>query len=105
MAKTKVVFYGIEPMQYARLAGTICVILGLILGAFATITSIFSPSSASIESRVFGAFAIVWAPVVYGLTGFVFAGIGAAVLNKVLRRIGGLVLHVDLGLYRDPSAL
>jgi hypothetical protein len=76
--------------------------LGLILGAFCTVTSIAGVAFArqahialfGVAGAYVGFFAVILCPVLYGLIGGVGAAIGAAMYNLASGWIGGLEIEI-----------
>ena len=90
----------VGPLSVARVMGLLYALMGLMLGAFISlfsfIGSAFSPKEMPAGMGVlFGVGAIVALPIFYGLLGFIFALIGAAVYNLVASWVGGVELDVQ----------
>jgi hypothetical protein len=92
----------ISPMSAAKVAGLVYALIGLVIGAcfsvfMLTIGSLFADEprpEGAFFGMLFGAGAIVIAPVFYGVMGFVGGGLTAFVYNMVAGWAGGL--EVDL---------
>lgn len=88
---------------YAVLGAIMGVLVGLMFFAFSQATSsLYSGSSAYGGSKVpqgllagLGAFAIIVAPIVYGIGGFIGGVIGAAIYNVVAKWVGGIELDLE----------
>lgn len=88
----------IEPLQAAKLAGTLYALLGLVIGAlFALMGGMLGSlgSETVIPGAVFGIGAIIIFPIFNGICGFIFTLIGAALYNVVAKLVGGLQLEVE----------
>src|SRR5690349_24642775 len=93
----------ISPLSFAKISGLFYGIIGFIGAAFFSLFMMAGSAigaSASGRSMPFiGAFgaglAIIILPVIYGLLGFVFGLIGAAVFNVIAGWTGGLELEVQ----------
>ena len=88
----------IDPMQAAKLAGTLYALLGLVIGAlFALLGGVFGSLGVGslIPGAAFGLGAIIILPILYGICGFIFTLIGAALYNFVAKLVGGLQLEVE----------
>jgi hypothetical protein len=88
----------VKPMSCAKIFGTVYAVLGLLVGAIATLvmTTIgrVMPEEASEMGAMFGAFlgagAIIILPICYGLVGFIGGAIGAVAYNVVAGWVGGI---------------
>jgi hypothetical protein len=76
--------------QTAKVVGVLYALMGLIFVPIALIASMFSPN----ESQFGAGFALAL-PIIYGVLGFVFTAIGAAIYNFVAGLVGGI--EVELG--------
>lgn len=89
----------IEPMSCAKVGGTLYALLGLIIGICFTLASMVGFGalglSGSSMGTLFGVGAIILLPILYGVLGFIFMYITAALFNVAVKFAGGLVLEVD----------
>jgi hypothetical protein len=89
----------IEPLQCAKVAGTLYALLGLVIGVIFSLVALGGglPSQGSIPffGAVFGVGAIIILPICYGIFGFLFSLLAAAFYNVVARLVGGLELLVE----------
>lgn len=87
-------------LSLAKIMGALYTGIGLVIGAFVALLSLFGAALGAGESpeawmgTFFGIGAIVFLPIFYGLLGFVGGLIGAALYNLVAGFIGGLELDV-----------
>lgn len=90
----------INPMSAAKLMGVLYALVGILFGGLISLLSIVGGAlgAATGESQVagmlFGAGAIIFLPIFYGVLGFVMTLIGAALYNGVASMVGGLELEV-----------
>lgn len=89
-----------EPWSLAKIAGAVYVVIGLIIGACFSLISVLglatTPDDAPARLGLFfGVSAIVWAPLFYGLLGFVGALIVAGLYNWMARMVGGVRLELE----------
>jgi hypothetical protein len=92
-------------LSVAKVAGVLYAALGLIIGTifalFAVLGSAALQSAAAEEEipaifgALFGVGAIIFFPILYGILGFVFIGILAALYNFVAGLVGGVVIDVQ----------
>jgi len=86
----------IEPVQCAKMAGTLYALLGFIVGL---IFSLFALTGGAMVGLPFGAAfgigAVILLPLLYGCLGFIMALIMAAIYNLVAGWIGGLEIQVE----------
>lgn len=90
----------VGPLSFARVMGMLYALMGLMLGAcislFSFIGSAFSPRDMPGGMGIlFGVGAIVALPIFYGLVGFIFSLVGAALYNLVASWVGGVELDVQ----------
>jgi hypothetical protein len=84
-------------MSFARISGLLYTILGVVLIPFILMATAFAPSKGR-GGMPFGGgmiFALA-APFLYGLLGFVFGAIMAALYNVVAGWIGGVELELEV---------
>jgi protein-S-isoprenylcysteine O-methyltransferase Ste14 len=79
----------IDPMQAAKMATVIYLILGLVFVPFLMLASMAAPTGFGIG------FAIAM-PLMYAVFGFVFTLIGAFIYNLVAGWVGGVELELDV---------
>ena len=90
----------VGPLSFARVMGMLYGLMGLMLGAcislLSFIGSAFSPREIPGGMGIlFGVGAIVALPIFYGLVGFIFSLIGAALYNLVASWVGGVELDIQ----------
>jgi hypothetical protein len=98
----------IGPLSAAKIAGLLYAIMGLIIGFFVTAVSLLGAAmgglgdapQAAIFPLFFGAGAVIFLPLFYGVIGFVAALIGAALYNVLAGMVGG----VEIELEQQPPA-
>ena len=88
----------IEPISFAKIAGILYACIGIIAGLFmwmfsGLMSGIGGPDAAMFTS-MFGIGSIIIFPILYGIIGFLFGFVAAALYNVVADRIGGI--EVDL---------
>ena len=79
-----------SPLQVATVLGILYGIMGLILAPVFYLAASMAPGGAP-----FGPGFIIAMPVLYGLLGFVFTAIGAALYNLVAGWVGGIEVEVE----------
>ena len=89
----------IEPMSCAKVGGMLYALLGLLFGVCFSVASMIGIGASAFAGSPYGAFfgvgAIIVLPLVYGVLGFIFLFITAALFNLAAKLAGGLVLQVD----------
>jgi hypothetical protein len=91
----------VGPLSFAKLMGALYVFVGLVFGAIISLISIVGgamvpdDSGGGMLGAVFGVAAIMVLPIFYGVLGFVFSLIGAALYNAVASVVGGIELEVQ----------
>lgn len=94
----------IDPFSAGKLLGVLYGILGLVVGGIFTLASLLGAAVAGANGAegaialAMGAGAIVIAPIMYGILGFIGGLIGAALFNLAAYFAGGLELEVDLAM-------
>ena len=87
----------VEPVSFAKVMGTIYALLGLILGLL--VAALGSMAGGGFGSAMpfagIGIAVVIVLPIVYGLIGFVFCLIGAAIYNLVAGWVGGVEIQTD----------
>jgi len=84
-------------LSVGKIMGATYAALGLLLGAFFSLFAILGAAIGAgrngpgpVEGIIFGAMAIVFVPVFYGILGFVGGIIGAVVYNVIAKYVGGI---------------
>ena len=86
-------------LSLGKISGAIYAVMGLILGAIITLTSLGMDSMMGNEGAFaglpFGVGAIIVVPIFYGIMGFIVGVISALIFNVVSRFMGGLEIEVE----------
>jgi hypothetical protein len=86
-------------LSAAKLYAAISFAMGLIVGVFFALASVIGMSMGardeSLFGMMFGVGAVVFLPIFYGLMGFVFGAIGAALYNLFAGMVGGLEVETQ----------
>ena len=86
-------------LSVAKIGGIINAVMGLIIGLFMgamfSLMPMNNPDMPSWLAPSFGAGAVVFMPIMYGMFGFVGGAIGAVVYNLFAGMVGGLELHLE----------
>ena len=88
----------IEPLQCAKVVGTLYAMLGLLAGIIFSLiaaTGGFSGMAGLPFAALFGVGAVILLPLIYGCFGFVFSLIAAAIYNLVAKLVGGFQIQVE----------
>lgn len=88
----------VGPMSFAKISGVLYALVGLVFGAFISLFSLVGGAGKGGPGAmgvIFGVGAIVAAPIFYGVLGFVFSLIGAALYNLIAGWVGGLEIDVS----------
>ena len=91
----------VGPLSFAKLMGALYVLVGLLFGAIVSLISVVGGAlvpgdeAGGMTGMLFGAAAIIVLPIFYGVLGFVFSLIGAALYNAVASIVGGVELEVQ----------
>lgn len=91
----------VGPLSFAKIAGVLYALMGLLAGGIISLVSLiggaFAPqgSDAGFGGMLFGAAAIVALPIFYGVIGFIFTLIGAALYNLIAGWVGGVELDIQ----------
>ncbi|MEO7191552.1 MAG: hypothetical protein ABI051_10905 [Vicinamibacterales bacterium] len=92
----------VRPMSVAKVAGAVYALIGLLIGALVSLAALAVGTTMPAESHfpaalglLFGAGAIIALPIFYGVMGFVFTAIAAAIYNLVAGVVGGIEIEVD----------
>lgn len=89
-------------MSVAKISGVLYATFGLLFGAIFSLISILGSAFGAAAGQedawlglMFGVGAIVILPIMYGVLGFVFTAIAAALFNFAARTVGGVELEVS----------
>jgi hypothetical protein len=101
----------VEPVSLAKIMGALYFIMGLLFGLLFSAVSIRVPvlsyAAAAIGNKVFsslfGAFAFITLPILYGVLGFVGGFLAAAIYNLLARVFGGIEMQIE-GIAQTPIA-
>jgi len=92
----------VAPVSVAKVAGVVYAFLGLCFGALFSLIGMagafaFDRSQAPFPfaGLMFGAGAIIVLPIFYGIIGFIFSLIGAALYNLVAGWVGGVEVEMQ----------
>jgi hypothetical protein len=90
----------IVPLSFAKIAGTLYAVMGLIFGCLLSLVALgggFASNTSRIPGlgAMVGVGAIVILPILYGCIGFVATLIGAWIYNVVAGVVGGIELDVQ----------
>ena len=98
----------LEPMSVAKIYGVICVFIGFLVGVVSAAVgwfarSVFESAGAAAGPSpfsegfgyLFGTGAILSFPIFYGIMGFVFGYLGAAIYNWIAGHIGGIEMEFE----------
>lgn len=80
----------VEPIAAAKVAGVLYALMGLVFVPIFAVVSFAAPSGSG-----FGMGLTILMPIFYGVMGFVFTAIAAALYNVVAGWIGGIELELD----------
>lgn len=76
--------------QTAKVLGVIYALVGLVFAPIFILASVLSPGKPGISVG----FALVL-PIFYGLSGFIFSAVGAALYNLVATHVGGIEVQLE----------
>ena len=79
-----------DPFQIAKVMGVIYALMGLLFVPF-----FYFAASASQGSMPFGTGVVIALPFLYGIFGFIFTAIAAAVYNLVAGWVGGIEVELE----------
>jgi hypothetical protein len=90
----------IVPLSFAKIAGTLYAIMGLVAGCIVSLVAVaggFSSDESGFANfgAMVGAGAIIILPIFYGALGFVATLIGAWIYNILAGVVGGIELDVQ----------
>jgi hypothetical protein len=83
----------IGPLSAAKVVAMLYAIFGLVMGAFLSVAALFRPDPGGVAS-LWGVAAVVFFPVLYGVSGFVVTLLTAWLYNVVAGVAGGVELDV-----------
>ena len=83
-------------VKAAVVGGIAYAIMGLVFVPFFFFMAMFAPTAGGMpgEWAMGGAFALLL-PIIYGVMGFIFTGLGAAVYNLIAMMVGGLDIELE----------
>jgi hypothetical protein len=85
----------VGPLSSAKVVGLLYAILGLVFGAFISlIAAMGNFGHGGAASPFLGVAAVVFAPVAYGIMGFVMTLILAALYNALAKLVGGVEIDI-----------
>lgn len=93
----------LAPMSFAKVAGVLYVLFGLLFGGLISVVSILGAGlgmtgdEGEFPGMLFGAGAVIVLPICYGVLGFVTTLIGAALYNAIASVVGGVEIEVQQG--------
>lgn len=87
-------------VSLAKVTGTLYAFLGLLIGGVLSLISLAGLAARpeggpAVIGLFFGAGAVIWIPVVYGLLGFIGALIMAGLYNWLAGMVGGVRLELE----------
>jgi hypothetical protein len=87
----------IRPGSAFKMGLVIYGILGLVIGVFASLASMVGMAfpGASSRSALFGIFAVIFLPILYGIFGGIVTAFSAVVYNFAAGWVGGLEIDVS----------
>ena len=88
----------VNPLSLAKVSGIMYAILGLVTGAVFALVShggVGRKPGGAVFDMVFGVGAVLFMPIGYGIAGFLFSLIAAALYNGVARVVGGVEIRTD----------
>jgi hypothetical protein len=88
----------ISPGSAFKVGLVVYALLGLIIGLFFSLFGLLGAvipgTGAKVGGMLFGTFAVIAFPVLYGLIGGVFGALGAAIYNLAAGWVGGLSIEI-----------
>jgi hypothetical protein len=88
----------ISPSSAFKVGLVVYALLGLIIGLFFSLfgllRAVIPGTGAMAGGMLFGTFAVIAFPVLYGLIGGVFGALGAAIYNLAAGWVGGLSIEI-----------
>jgi hypothetical protein len=90
----------VVPLSFAKIAGTLYAIMGLIFGCIVSLVAVAGGFSAERSGfaglgAMVGVGAIIILPIFYGVIGFIATLIGAWIYNVLAGLVGGIELDVQ----------
>ena len=89
----------IEPLSFAKVAGILYALIGvlaaLFMWMFSSVLSGFAGPEAGMFPSMFGLGSVIVFPILYGILGFLFGFVAASLYNVVADRIGGIELDLS----------
>jgi hypothetical protein len=90
----------VDPMSFAKITGVLYALLGLCFGAIFSLIGLAGAAVSNTLGRsgaglFFGIGAVIILPIFYGVIGFVFSLIGAALYNVVAGWVGGVEMEME----------
>lgn len=89
----------VGPLSFAKITAILYALMGLLFGAIFSLISLAGFAAAGQQEgaagMLFGVGAIVVLPIFYGVLGFVFSLIAAALYNLIAGWVGGVELDVQ----------
>lgn len=90
----------VGPLSLAKLSGLLYTIIGFVVGCFFALISLIGGAvNQEFGGRGFGALfgvgAVILFPILYGVVGFVFSLIGAALYNLLAAWVGGIEVELE----------
>jgi hypothetical protein len=114
MNSTRMTLRRVDPVSAARLVAVLYALLGLIIGAFASLAFMLGGIAGASAGRfpgspvfglLFGAGSIILFPILYGVMGFLMTLIGAMAYNGLAGWLGGIQWDVQIaGSYAGVTA-
>jgi hypothetical protein len=93
----------LAPLSFAKVAGVLYVLLGLLFGGLISVFSILGAGlgmagdEGQIPGMLLGAGAVVVLPIFYGGLGFITTLLGAVLYNAIASVVGGVEIEVQQG--------
>ncbi len=79
-------------LSMAKIYGAIGAVIGLVFGLAVTLVG---AAAGGFGVGVFGVFAVVLLPIIYGIAMFILGAISAFLYNVIAKRVGGVELEFD----------
>ena len=94
----------IDPLSVGKIAGLLYAVIGLLIGALVSVIAMAGArlggeagDSVPLVGMLFGAGAIIFLPICYGIVGFIGSVVAAAIYNIAAGVVGGIRIDVDQG--------
>ncbi len=84
----------VHPFSVFKIAGLLYAIFGLFAGCIFALVSLVGGEKA-LPFPFGGVLAIIILPIIYGVSGAIFAAIGAALYNLVAKLVGGIKIKLE----------